>query len=61
MNDRSQGGAADMSDNSTIELVQHRRLLYDDNKGVIEPLNETNSYDDLGLQVNARYYMQIFN
>lgn len=61
MNDRVQGGSADLSDNSTIELIQHRRTLRDDGKGVNEPLNETDTFDDLGLQVNARYYMQIFN
>lgn len=61
MNDRVQGGSADLSDNSTIELIQHRRILRDDGKGVSEPLNETDSFDDLGLQVFARYQMQIFN
>jgi hypothetical protein len=61
MNDRAQAGAADMSDTSTIELMQHRRILRDDLKGVAEYLNETDTFDDYGLQVNARYYMQIFN
>jgi len=34
--------------NGTIELMQNRRLLYDDNKGEIEPLNETDS-DGYGI------------
>jgi len=46
-----------LSDRSTIELIQHRRLTRDDDKGVIEPLDETNSFDDFGIQVNARYYV----
>lgn len=33
LNDRAQGGSADLR-NSTIELMQHRRLIQDDNKGV---------------------------
>lgn len=61
MNDRTQGGAADLSDKSTIELIQHRRLNKDDDKGVIEPLDERDPYTDLGIQVNARYYVQIFD
>lgn len=57
LNDRPQGGAADIMLNNTIELMQQRRLLDDDGKGVGEALNETDSFDDLGIQVNARYYM----
>jgi hypothetical protein len=60
MNDRAQGGAADLSDNNTIELMQHRRELFEDEKGLSEPLNETTE-DDLGIRVNAKYYMQIFD
>ena len=41
MNDRSQGGA--VIKNGAIELMQNRRLLFDDNRGVEEPLNETDS------------------
>lgn len=40
--------------------MQSRRLTEDDNKGVIEPLNETDS-KGYGLAVNAKYYMQIFD
>jgi len=57
MNDRAQGGSADLTDGATIELMQHRRLLSDDDRGVNEALNETSNSDDLGIQVNARYYM----
>ena len=61
MNDRPQGGSADVSDNNTIELMQHRRGLFVDDKGLKEPLNETTSEDDIGIRVNAKYYMQIFD
>ena len=61
LNDRPQGGAADLLLNNTIELMQQRRLLDDDGKGVEEALNETDSYDDLGIQVAAKYHMQIFD
>lgn len=60
MNDRPQGGAADLSDSATIELMQHRRLLADDNLGLVMHLNETDA-DGLGQRVNARYYLQIFD
>lgn len=36
--DRSQGGASLAS--GQLELMVHRRILYDDNRGVGEPLNE---------------------
>lgn len=60
MNERAQGGAAGLSDSSTIELMQHRRLLEDDDLGVDEFLNETDS-DLQGIFVTAKYYMQIFD
>lgn len=59
MNEKSQGGSAGLV-NGTIELVQNRRLVVDDNKGVVEPLNETDS-DGYGLKVNSRYWLQIFD
>ena len=59
MNDRTQGGAADLSEENTIELMQHRRTFGDDAKGVCEPLDEKDMSDGLGIKVNARYYMQI--
>ena len=58
MNDRSQGGSA-LSDGN-IELMQNRRLVLDDDRGVKEPLNETNA-SGTGIQVNAKYYLQIFD
>jgi len=59
MNEKSQGGSAGLV-NGTIELVHNRRLLYDDNKGVCEPLNETDS-NKFGLKVNSRYWLHIFD
>ena len=59
MNDRAQGGSADLQ-KSTIELVMHRRLLQDDNRGVQEILNETDS-NGVGIKVTAKYYLQIFD
>jgi hypothetical protein len=60
MNDRAQGGSADLSEESTIELMQNRRVFEDDDLGVDEFLNETEA-DGLGIRVTANYYMQIFN
>lgn len=59
MNDRPQGGSADLQ-KATIELMHHRRLLKDDKNGVEEYLNETDQGDN-GIRVSARYYMQIFD
>ena len=42
MNDRPQGGSADLSDSATIELMQNRRTVWDDGLGMQEPLNDTN-------------------
>ncbi len=39
--DRSQGGGSIV--NGTVELMVHRRTLADDDRGVNEPINETNS------------------
>ena len=41
MNDRAQGGSALAE--GTIELMQNRRLFFDDNRGVEQVLNETDS------------------
>ena len=54
-NDRTQGGSSGL-DPSSIELVQNRRLLQDDIRGVTEPLNEKDS-KGFGIKVNAKYYM----
>jgi len=40
--------------------MQNRVNLWDDDKGVNEELNETDS-DDIGLRITAKYYMQIFD
>lgn len=55
MNDRSQGGSVQVT--GRVELMQNRRLYYDDNRGVGEPLDETNQYG-LGITVSAKYYVQ---
>ena len=41
MNDRTQGGTSLKA--GTIELLIHRRLVRDDNKGLYQVLNETES------------------
>jgi len=57
MNDRPQGGSADLTDNSTIELIQNRRILRnDDNPRIRDNLNDTDINGN-GIKVNARYYM----
>ena len=61
MNDRAQGGSADLSGKANIELMQQRRLTEDDNKGVIEVLNEMDPATGKGIMVNAKYWMQIFD
>ena len=38
----------------------HRRLLQDDNRGVQEILNETDT-NGVGIKVTAKYYLQIFD
>ena len=53
MNDRSQGGS--VLENGSIEIMQNRRLLADDRRGVDEALN------DEGIAVNARYHLQFFD
>ena len=58
MNDRSQGGS--VLSNGVIELMQNRRLLHDDGRGVGEPLDETNTLG-WGIQVNTRYFVQLFD
>ena len=58
MNDRSQGGSVLKA--GSIELMQDRRLLFDDQRGLNEALNETNEYGT-GIQVNAKYSIQIFD
>jgi len=59
LNDRTQAGSAEI-EKGVIELIQHRRLIQDDIRGVDEPLNERDD-NGLGIRVNARYYMHIFD
>lgn len=54
LNDRSQGGSSYR--NGQIELMIHRRLLKDDNKGVGEALNEID-LDGLPLKARMRHYI----
>ena len=61
MNDRAQGGSADVSDSAAIELMQNRRLMgQKDGLGMEEQLDEYDK-DGVGFQVTNSYYMQIFN
>ena len=55
LNDRSQGGAS--LQKGRIELMQHRRVPADDNKGVAEYLNEKDP-DGKGIRVPASYFVQ---
>lgn len=41
--------------------MQNRRTVGDDGKGVMEALDERETADDLGIRVNAKYQMQIFD
>ncbi|XP_076898589.1 putative alpha-mannosidase At5g13980 [Bidens hawaiensis] len=57
--DRSIGGSSIVD--GQLELMLHRRLLYDDGKGVAEALNETVCVgnDCRGLAVQGKYYIRI--
>ena len=59
MNDRTQAGSVDNSEGNVIELMQHRRIPNHDfwQKGI----NEVQTWDNQGIRVNARYFMQIFD
>lgn len=59
MNDRAQGGSADLN-KATIELMQNRRLSGDDVKGVLQALNEVDKAGR-GIKVTAKYLVQIFD
>ncbi len=58
MNSRSQGGS--VINNGRIELMQHRRLYFDDSRGMGEPLDERDSLNN-PIAVPAQYFLQIFN
>nr|XP_020473504.1 lysosomal alpha-mannosidase [Monopterus albus] len=55
--DRSQGGGS--IQNGSLEIMLHRRLLYDDVRGVAEPLNETSSIFPDGLVVRGRLLLSL--
>jgi hypothetical protein len=56
MTEKAQGGAADLTDMATIEIMQMRRLLFDDHLGIEEMLNETDP-DGFGHRSNSIYYL----
>jgi hypothetical protein len=58
MNTNPQGGAS--LHKGEIELMQNRRLFFDDGKGVNEALNETNEAG-MGIIVPSKYFVEVFN
>ena len=55
---RTQGGSS-LKDGH-IEIMQHRRLYYSDDKGIGEAYNEVDSTGK-GIQVPATYHWNIMN
>ncbi|KAK7930611.1 hypothetical protein WMY93_007006 [Mugilogobius chulae] len=55
--DRSQGGSS--IQNGSLEIMLHRRLLYDDVRGVAEPLNETSDLFPEGLVVRGSLLLSL--
>ena len=59
--DRAQGGSSLHS--GEIEIMVHRRALYDDSRGVAEPLNETISdcrfCNSPGLIVRGTHFLAL--
>ena len=60
MNDRTQGGSANLRKN-TIELLQQRRLLQDGSVGKFGEAVDEKDGSGHGAKVNARYHVQIFD
>jgi len=58
MNSRSQGGS--VLDTGRIEIMQNRRMYYDDGRGMGEALDETDAMGN-GIIVPAKYYLQLFD
>lgn len=62
MNDRTQGGTADVHTKAMMELMQHRRGTQDDTRnGFDNQNNEVDLETMKGIRSNAVYYMQIFD
>ena len=58
MNDRPQGGSADLSDKASIEIMQNRRqVTIDKTNDFDETLNETDSKTGQGHRISAQYHM----
>ncbi|PQQ06289.1 hypothetical protein Pyn_39897 [Prunus yedoensis var. nudiflora] len=57
--DRSVGGSSIVD--GQLELMVHRRLVHDDDRGVDEPLNETVCIQDVckGLTIMGKYYLRL--
>ncbi|XP_068607078.1 lysosomal alpha-mannosidase [Brachionichthys hirsutus] len=55
--DRSQGGGSVA--NGSLEIMLHRRLLYDDARGVGEPLNENSGIFPEGLVIRGRLLLSL--
>ncbi|XP_073146127.1 probable alpha-mannosidase At5g13980 [Henckelia pumila] len=57
--DRSVGGSS-IADGE-LEIMLHRRLLYDDSRGVAEALNETVCVEEkcFGLTIQGKYYVRL--